>query len=118
MIQQAMVSPFILSKIKITNWENRIYIQNLLLLYRLMHKQRLSAAEGQHFFLLRNKYKDEYLNLLKETDAVKYQVYLEEQERLSKFEADQKTLEQARQKLYLEEEKKEYEQWMALQKTA
>ena len=118
MLQEVMQSSFILEKTKITSWENRGYIQSLLLLFRLMKKQRLSPAEGQLYFLLRNKHQDEYMSLLKEIDPIKYQVYLEEQQKLVMLQQDQNKIKQENQLRIIEEEKAEYEQWMALRKIA
>ena len=118
MLQEAMQSPFILEKIKTTSWGNRSYIKELFLLYRLMQKQKLSPAEGQHYFVLRNKYQQEYMYLLKETNPVKYQVFIEEQERLMQQKQDQLLSKAAKQQQLVEEERKEYLQWLALQKRA
>jgi hypothetical protein len=118
MIEEAIKSPFILEKIKRTSWEKRSYIKTLLLLYRLMQKQRLSPAEGQLYFLLRNKYQVEFLSLLKESYPLKYQIFLEEQEKLFISQQEKARREQDIVRLIIEEERKEYEQWMALQKTA
>ncbi len=118
MINEAIKSPFILEKINRTSWEKRSYIKTLLLLFRLMQKQRLSPAEGQLYFLLRNQYQEDYLNLLKESHPLKYQIYLEEQEKLFNHQQFQKNKEQESHRLLVDEERKEYEQWMALQKRA
>lgn len=118
MLQEAMQSPFILEKIKRTSWENRGYIKNLFLLYRLMQKQKLSPAEGQHYFVLRNKYQDEYLSLLKENNPLKYQIYLEEQQKLLSQQQEDNQKELNRQQILIQEERKEYEQWISLQKRA
>ena len=72
-------SPFLLEKINTAKQKNSRYINDLCWLYRIMQKQRLSPMEGQVYFLLRNKYQNEYMDLLKEKDPVKYQVYIEEQ---------------------------------------
>ena len=111
-------SHFILNKVKTTAWENRFYINHLTLLLRLMKKSRLSPAEGQHYFLLRNKYETEYLELLKEIDPEKYRVALEERELLL-LEA-QKDVETEAQKIarQINIELAEYNQWMAIQQTA
>lgn len=118
MLQEALTSPFILEQIKITTWENRSAIHDLLLLYRLMNKQRLSPAEGQLYFLLRNKYESAYVQLLKENNPMRYQVYLEEQEKMQHQQKEAAIQERTRQQLMVEQEKKEYEWWMALQKRA
>ena len=118
MLQEILQSSFILEKTKITSWENRGYIQSLLLLFRLMKKQRLSPAEGQLYFLLRNKYQEEYMSLLKESDPIKYQIYLEEQQKLVMLQQDQNKIKQENQLRLIEEEKAEYEHWMALKKIA
>jgi hypothetical protein len=116
MIQEAMQSSFILSKIKKTSWKNRGYINHLLLLFRFMQKQKLSPLEGQHYFLLRNRYQEEYVELLRETNPLKYQVYLEEQEKLVKQQTDELKMEVVRQQYLIEEDKNKYEQWVKLKK--
>lgn len=118
MIQEALQSPFILEKIKGTSWENRKNINDMLLLFRLMKKNKLSPAEGQVYFLLRNQYEEAYVNLLREINPVKYQIYLEEQENLilQKAAAHQNEIE--RQQQLVEQERKEYEEWMFFQKRA
>ncbi len=118
MLQEALTSPFILEQIKITPWENRRAIHDLLLLYRLMNKQRLSPAEGQLYFLLRNKYEEGYVQLLKENHPLRYQVYLEEQEKMQNQQEEQINQEKVRQQALVEQERKEYEEWLAIQKRA
>ena len=118
MIKEAMQSPFILEKIKKTSWVNREYINQLFLLYRLMNKKRLSAAEGQLYFILRNKYKDEYVELLKEMSPVKYRNYLEEQERLINLSKEEELIQEQRKQIFIEQEKSDYEYWMKIQKRA
>ncbi len=118
MIQDVINSPFILDKIKDTSWENRKSINDMLLLFRLMKKHKLSPAEGQVYFLLRNKYEDVYLNLLREMDSNRYQIYLQEQEELfhEKKVAIQNEIE--RQQQLVEQERKEYDEWLVFQKRA
>lgn len=118
MLQEAIQSFFILKKIKTTNWENRGYIKDLLLLYRLMQKQKLSPAEGQHYFVLRNKFHEEYACLLKENNPVRYQVYIEEQQRLSEDKQDQFKIATTQKEKQIQLEKEEYQQWLELQKRA
>ena len=118
MLEQAMQSPYILEKIKITSWENRDVINKILLLFRLMKKERLSAAEGHVYFLLRNQYVEAYMNLLREHDPIKYQIYLEEQEKLMLQKEASLINEIERQRQQVEQEKKEYEAWLMFQKIA
>jgi hypothetical protein len=118
MLQEAMQSIFILQKIKCTNWESRGYIKDLLLLLRLMQKQKLSSVEGQHYFVLRNKYQDEYACLLKETNPIKYHVYIEEQQKLSEEKQDQIKMASAQKEKQIQQEIEEYQKWLALQKRA
>jgi len=117
-LEQAMQSPYILEKIKKTSWENRDVINKILLLFRLMKKNRLSAAEGHVYFLLRNQYEEAYLNLLRELDPIKYQIYLEEQEKLMLQKEASHINEIVRQLQQVEQEKKEYEAWLMFQKIA
>jgi hypothetical protein len=118
MLQEAMQSNFIFKKIKTTSWDNRGYIKDLLLLYRLMQKQKLSSAEGQHYFVLRNKFQEEYTHLLKETNPIKYHVYIEEEQKLLEDKQDQLKIATAQKEKQIQQEKEEYQQWLILQKRA
>ena len=118
MLEEAMQSPYILEEIKKTSWENRDVINKILLLFRLMKKNRLSAAEGHVYFLLRNQYEEAYMNLLRELDPIKYQIYLEEQEKLLLQKEASHINEIERQRQQVEQEKKEYEAWLMFQKIA
>jgi hypothetical protein len=118
MLEEAMQSPYILEEIKKTSWENRDVINKILLLFRLMKKNRLSAAEGHVYFLLRNQYEEAYMNLLREHDPIKYQIYLEEQEKLMLQKEASHINEIERQRQQVEQEKKEYEAWLMFQKIA
>lgn len=118
MLEEALQSPYILEKIKNTSWKNRDVINKILLLFRLMKKNRLSAAEGHVYFLLRNQYEEAYLNLLREMDPIKYQIYLEEQEKLLLQKEASHQNEIKRQQQIVEQEKKDYEIWLSIQKRA
>ncbi|MCX6293956.1 MAG: hypothetical protein NT127_06650 [Sphingobacteriales bacterium] len=118
MLEQAMQSPYILEEIKKTSWKNRDNINKILWLFRLMKKNRLSAAEGHVYFLLRNQYEEAYLNLLREMDPIKYQIYLEEQEKLLLQKEASHQNEIKRQQQIVEQEKKDYEMWLSIQKRA
>jgi hypothetical protein len=118
MIQEALQSYFILSKIKTTKWENRSYISQLLLMLKLMKKTRLSAAEGQLYFFLRTKYDQEFLLLLKENDPLQYRVFLEEQERMHHQEDIETTNKQNNIKTLIKNEIDEYHQWLSIQQSA
>ena len=118
MLEEAMQSPYILEKIKKTSWENRDVIKKILLLFRLMKKNRLSAAEGHVYFLLRNQYEEAYLNLLREMDPIKYKIYVEELEKLTLQKEASHINEIERQRQQVEQEKKEYEAWLMFQKIA
>jgi len=83
-----------------------------------MKKDRLSAAEGHVYFLLRNQYEEAYLNLLREMDPIKYQIYLEEQEKLKLQKEASHQNEIKRQQQIVAQEKKDYEMWLSIQKTA
>ena len=118
MIQEAMQSYFILSKIKTTKLENRAYISHLLLMLRLMKKTKLSAAEGQLYFLLRNKYTQEFMHLLKENDPLQYRVFIEEQERMQFEQEAEKVNQQNNIKTLIKNEIDEYHQWLSIQQSA
>jgi hypothetical protein len=118
MLQEARQSTFISNKIKTTSWENRHTIADMLRLRRLMLKQKLSPAEGQLYFLLRNKYEEVYIQLLKETNPIKYNIYIEEQEKLLYHRKVEKIKEIEKQLQFVEQELKEHEAWLAFQKRA
>lgn len=116
MIKEEIQSLFIINKIKNTAWQNRIYINHILLMLRMMNKSKLSPAEGQLFFLLRNKYENEYLQLLKENDPEKYRAFIEDREVQLKYkeaEAESKEQKIAKQ---IKQELEEYNEWIAIQK--
>jgi hypothetical protein len=118
MFQIAIQSSFILGEIKKTSRENRKRIRDLFLLCQLMQKQKLSSVEGQHYFVLRNKYQDEYACLLKETNPIKYHVYIEEQQKLLEEKQDQIKMASAHKEKQIQQEIEEYQKWLALQKRA
>jgi hypothetical protein len=118
MKQEAFQSPFIFENLKDTNLKNCTSINDILLLFRLMKKNKLSPTEGHVYFLLRNKYEEAYMNLLLEMNPLKYQIYIEEQEKLL---LQKETLHQneiERQQQLVEQEKKEYQEWLMFQKRA
>ena len=114
MLQQNITSAFVLEKIKATSWTKRNYIQELLQLYRMMLRKRMSAAEGQVYFLLRNKYVDEYGQLLKEINPVRYNAYLEEKEQLQYQVVTSQHQRAEWQQQQIQQEKAFYHQWMSL----
>lgn len=116
MLQEAIQSPHILSRLQVTKWENRNQIESLIRLLRLMKKQRLSPAEGQLYFLLRHKFPNDYLQLLKETDPIKYRACMEEQEKSNQQKQSELISMSLRQQQWIEEEKREYAFWLSLQK--
>jgi hypothetical protein len=58
------------------------------------------------------------MGLLREIDPLKYQVYLEEQQNFFMLQQEQNKTLKVSQKLLIENEQAEYEQWMALRKIA
>jgi hypothetical protein len=82
MIQEIQTPVFILKEEKLRGINNKRYIKEINMLYRLMTKERLSPAEGQVYFLLRNKIEHAYLQLLKEIFPLRYEIYLEEKSAL------------------------------------
>lgn len=118
MKQDTLQSPFIFENLKDSSLKNCTSINDMLLLFKLMKKNKLSPAEGHVYFLLRNKYEDAYVNLLREMNPFKYQIYLEEQEKLL---LQKETLHQNEieiQQQLVEQEKKEYQEWLMFQKRA
>jgi DNA replication initiation complex subunit (GINS family) len=116
MLKDELQSLFIINKIKTTGWQNRIYINHILLMLRMMKKSKLSPAEGQLFFLLRNKYENEYLQLLKENDQEKYRAFMEDREvQLNYKEAEAESKQQKIAKR-IKQELEEYKEWITIQK--
>lgn len=118
MLTAATQSPFLIQKIKECSWKNRRYIHDLLLLRRILQKQRWSFAEGQLCFLLRNKYAEEYGCMLQELKPDQYQVWLEEREVAKHNKVDQDKIQLIREQALVEEEKKEYVLWCSIKKSA
>ena len=56
--------------------------------------------------------------LLKESNPIKYQIYIEEQQKLLMLQEEEIKTKQELQAILIEEEKAAYEQWMALKKIA
>ena len=115
MNKELLQSLFILNKVRTTAWENRTYINNLILMLRLMKKDRLSPTEGQLYFLLRNRYEREYLELLREMNPEKYKIALEERELLLFQEQKEKETKAQKIARQINIELAEYNQWMAIQ---
>lgn len=86
-------------------------------LLTLMQKEKLSQQEGFEYFLLRNKHHDAYLDFLKIINPLAYQIFLEEQEELTKphlvvdFNSHW-------QRQIVEQEKKDYFHWLESKKRA
>ncbi|MEN9964556.1 MAG: hypothetical protein RL582_1651 [Bacteroidota bacterium] len=78
MTQVIQTPIFILNEEKKKGHISKHYIKELQMLFRLMTKGKLSPAEGQVYFLLRNKRESAYLQLLKEIFPLRYEIYLEE----------------------------------------
>ena len=89
---QAIQTPtFILNEEKKKGQRSKHYIKELQMLFRLMNKEKLSPAEGQVYFLLRNKREHAYVQLLKEMNPLRYEIYLEEKIALSEFKKRQES---------------------------
>jgi hypothetical protein len=97
--------------------KNQGEFNDLLLLWGLMHQEKLSRVEGKVYFRLRNQYSDLYLKLLKEIAPVQYHLFLEEQLILSNDAVKQndKTLEQQK---MVQQERNDYFEWLSLQQRA
>ena len=86
-------------------------------LLTLMQKEKLSQQEGFEYFLLRNKHHDAYLDFLKIINPLACQIFLEEQEELTKphlvvdFNSHW-------QRQIVEQEKKDYFHWLESKKRA
>jgi hypothetical protein len=86
-------------------------------LLTLMQKEKFSQKEGFEFFLLRNKYHDVYLDFLKIINPLAYQVFLEEQEVLTKPHLVVDFNSHWQQQI-VEQEKKDYFHWLESKKRA
>lgn len=97
-------SKYVKEKIKITNWKNRDYIDNLLRLEGWIIKAPGDFGSNMYFRLLKSQYEEEYMNILKELNPKQFKVFL----------ADLKSKEKEHQKMKsqfekeLSDEKKEW----------
>jgi hypothetical protein len=100
-------SPYLLQKIKETSWKNRDYINDLIRLERMIQKGPQGFAGGQIYFLLREKYPVEFLELLKEAA-------LSDQQKSEIEKASYEEKMAAAEKQEAEKEKEAYANWIAL----
>ena len=111
-------SPFILSKIKTTSYENKKYIEELIRLLKYINNGVYGFASGQIFHILRERYPTEYLALLKETNSPEYEEILEEMEKeTAETLAERRYEEENRERLEAEVKKfadEEHAKWIAL----
>jgi hypothetical protein len=107
-------SPYLLQKIKETSWKNRDYINDLIRLERMIQKGPQGFAGGQIYFLLREKYPVEFLELLKEASPKRYKAALADQQKSEIEKASYKEKMIAAEKQEAEKEKKAYANWIAL----
>ena len=107
-------SPYLLQKIKETSWKNRDYINDLIRLERMIQKGPQGFAGGQIYFLLREKYPVEFLELLKEASPQRYEAALADQQKSVIDKASYEEKMAAAEKQEAEKEKKVYANWIAL----
>ena len=107
-------SPDLLQKIKETIWKNRDYINDLIRLERMIKKGPQGFAGGQIYFLLREKYPVEFLELLKEASPQRYEAELADQQKSEIEKASYEEKMAAVEKQEAEREKQAYANWIAL----
>jgi len=86
-------------------------------LLTLMQKEKLTQQEGFEFFLLRNKHHDAYLDFLKIINPIAYQIFLEEEEVLTKTHLVIDINSHWQQQI-VEQEKQDYFHWLESKKRA
>ena len=111
MVAEQITSPFILKKIEETSWINNNYIDDLSRMQRLISKSKLGFFSVQMFFILKQRYPQEYLSLLNEHNPALYEKEVLEQQKIEKEKAEKKDKEKAIENTM--QEKKEYEKWIA-----
>ena len=107
-------SPYLLQKIKETSWKNRDYINDLIRLESTIQKGPQGFAGGQIYFLMRQKYSVEFLELLKEASPQRYEEALAQHQKALIDEASAEEKMVAAKKQEAEKEKEAYENWIAL----
>jgi hypothetical protein len=86
-------------------------------LLTLMQKEKFSQKEGFEYFLLRNKHHNAYLDFLKIINPLAYQIFLEEQEFLTKPHLVVDFNSHLQQQI-VEQEKQDYFHWLESKKRA
>ena len=107
-------SPYLLQKIKETSWKNRNYINDLISLERMIQRGPQGFAGGQIYFLLREKYPVELLELLKEVSPQRYEAELAQQQKAVIDKASYEEKMATAEKQEAEREKEAYANWIAL----
>ena len=107
-------SPYLLQKIAATSWKNRDYINDLLRLERMIRNGPQGYAGGQIYFLLREKYPVELLELLKEVSPQRYEAELAQQQKAVIDKASYEEKMATAEKQETEREKEAYANWIAL----
>jgi len=107
-------SPYLLQKIAETSWKNRDYINDLIRLERMIQKGPQGFAGGQIYFLLREKYPVEFLELLKEASPQRYEAALADQQKSKIKKASYEEKIATAEKQQAEREKEAYANWISL----
>ena len=111
MVAEQISSPFILQKIRETSWISNSYIDELSRMHRLMSKSKLGFFSIQMFFILKQRYPQEYLSLLNEQNPELNEKEIVDQKKIEKEKRDEK---ESRQKIEnIRQEKKDLEKWIA-----
>ncbi len=111
MVTEQIISPFILKKIKETSWIDNNYIDDLSRILRLMQKSKLGFFSLQMYFILKQRYPQEYLSLLNEHNPALYEKEILEKQKIEKEKAENEA--KTNQKANISQDKKEYEKWVA-----
>ncbi len=111
MVTEQIISPFILKKIKETSWIDNNYIDDLSRILRLMQKSKLGFFSLQMYFILKQRYPQEYLSLLNEHNPALYEKEILEKQKIEKEKAEKEA--NTNKIANISQDKKEYEKWVA-----
>ena len=111
MVSEQITSPFILQKTKEASQIDNNYIDDLSRILRLMQKSKLGFFSLQMYFILKQRYPQEYLSLLNEHNPAQYEKEILEKQRIEKEKAEIEA--NMSKTANIKQDKKEYEKWVA-----
>jgi hypothetical protein len=111
MVSEQITSPFILQKTKEAPQVDNNYIDDLSKILRLMQKSKLGFFSLQMFFILKQRYPQEYLSLLSEQNPALYEKEILEKQKIEKEKAEKEA--NMNKTANIKQDKKEYEKWVA-----